>query len=316
MRYQPLGDSGLQVSIVGLGCNNFGRDSDLEMTRDVVDAAFDAGVTLFDTADIYGATRGASETLLGEVLGKRREDIVLATKFGMDMNGANGPDWGARGSRRYIRKAVEASLSRLKTDWIDLYQYHRPDGVTPVEETLGVLGELIAEGKVRYVGSSNFAGWQVVEADFLARDAGANRFISAQNHYSLIDPGVEAELAPACESYGIGILPFYPLANGLLTGKHRREVAPVADSRIAKRRTELHENANWDLIEALETFAKDCGHSFVELAIAGLAAQPAVSSVIAGARTADQVKANAAAGAWELTETETAQLEEIRSTVA
>lgn len=316
MRYQPLGDSGLQVSVVGLGCNNFGRDSDLDMTRGVVDAAIDAGITLFDTADIYGATRGASEQLLGQVLGKRREDIVLATKFGMDMNGANGPDWGARGSRRYIRKAIEASLRRLDTDWIDLYQYHQPDGVTPVEETLGALDELIAEGKVRYIGSSNFTGWQVVEADFLARDAGANRFISAQNHYSLIDPDVEAELAPACESYGVGILPFYPLANGLLTGKHRRGEPPVADSRIAKRRTDLHEGADWDLIERLESFAQDSGHTLVELAIAGLAEQPAVSSVIAGARTAEQIAANAAAGEWELTAAEIAELEMLRTPTA
>ncbi len=316
MRYQPLGDSGLQVSVVGLGCNNFGRDSDLEMTRGVVDAAIDAGITLFDTADIYGATRGASEQLLGQVLGKRREDIVLATKFGMDMNGSNGPDWGARGSRRYIRKAIEASLRRLNTDWIDLYQYHQPDGVTPVEETLGALDELIAEGKVRYIGSSNFAGWQVVEADFLARDVGANRFISAQNHYSLIDAAVEAELAPACESYGVGILPFYPLANGLLTGKHRRGEPPVADSRIAKRRTDLHESADWDLIERLESFARDSGHTLVELAIAGLAEQPAVSSVIAGARTAEQVVANAAAGEWELTAAEVADLEMLRTPTA
>lgn len=316
MRYQPLGDSGLQVSVVGLGCNNFGRDSDLEMTRGVVDAAIDAGITLFDTADIYGATRGASEQLLGQVLGKRREDIVLATKFGMDMNGANGPDWGARGSRRYIRKAIEASLRRLDTDWIDLYQYHQPDGVTPVEETLGALDELIAEGKVRYIGSSNFTGWQVVEADFLARDAGANRFISAQNHYSLIHPDVEAELAPACESYGVGILPFYPLANGLLTGKHRRGEPPVADSRIAKRRIDLHEGADWDLIERLESFAQDSGHTLVELAIAGLAEQPAVSSVIAGARTADQIVANAAAGEWELTAAEVAELEMLRTPTA
>ncbi|PRZ43417.1 aryl-alcohol dehydrogenase-like predicted oxidoreductase [Antricoccus suffuscus] len=313
MRYQPLGDSGLQVSVVGLGCNNFGRDSDLEMTRGVVDAAIDAGITLFDTADIYGATRGASEQLLGQVLGKRRDDIVLATKFGMNMEGANGPDWGARGSRRYIRKAIEASLRRLDTDWIDLYQYHQPDGVTPVEETLGALDELIAEGKVRYIGSSNFASWQVVEADFLARDAGANRFISAQNHYSLIQPEAEAELAPACEAYGVGILPFYPLANGLLTGKHRRGEPPVADSRIAKRRTDLHEGADWDLIERLESFAQDSGHTLVELAIAGLAEQPAVSSVIAGARTADQVKANAAAGEWDLTAAEVAELESLRT---
>lgn len=313
MRYRSLGDSGLQVSVVGVGANNFGRDTDTDGTRQVIDAALDAGITLFDTSDTYGAEPGGSETAMGEVLGRRREDIVLATKFGMDMKGTNGPDWGARGSRRYIRTAVEASLRRLRTDWIDLYQYHRPDGITPVEETLSALDELVAEGKVRYVGSSNFAAWQVVEADFLARDAGANRFISAQNHYSLVDPAPEAELLPACESYGVGLLPFFPLANGLLTGKYKRDDPPRAGTRIADRKPSLHADADWDLIEALETFGRERDRSLLEVAIAGLAAQPAVSSVIAGARNAEQVVGNARAGAWELDPDDLETLAELRS---
>ena len=225
MTYRQLGDSGLTVSTVGLGCNNFGRRLDQEGTTAVVSAAIDAGVTLFDTADIYGL--GASEELLGAALGKQRENVVVATKFGMDMQGANGPDWGVRGSRRYIRTAVEASLRRLGTDWIDLYQLHRPDPQTPIGETLAALDELVREGKVRYIGSSNLTGWQVVDADWTARSAGTERFVSAQNEYSLLERDVEEELVPACEHVGVGLLPFFPLASGLLTGKYRRgEPAP------------------------------------------------------------------------------------------
>src|SRR4051812_7241722 len=234
MRYRPLGQSGLVVSVVGLGGNNFGRRLDVDGTRAVVDAAFDAGITLIDTADIYG-NQGGSEEQLGEVLEGRREEIVLATKFGMDMGGANGPDWGARGSRRYIRLAVEASLRRLRTDWIDLYQYHAPDGVTPLEETVTALDELVQEGKVRYVGSSNLAAWQVADADSFARHAGTTRFVSAQNGYSLIDRTVERELTPACVEHGVGILPYFPLANGLLTGKYRRGEAAPEGTRMADR---------------------------------------------------------------------------------
>jgi aryl-alcohol dehydrogenase-like predicted oxidoreductase len=311
MRYLPLGRSGLVVSAVGLGCNNIGRALDPAGTRKVLDAALDEGVSLLDVADIYGTHRGQSEEILGEVLGADRDKFVLATKFGMDMDGANGPDWGARGSRRYIRTAVESSLRRLRTDHIDLYQYHAPDKVTPVEETLAALAELVADGKVRYVGSSNFAGWQVAEADHVAAEIGAERFISAQNEYSLLDRRAEAELVPAAEAYGVGLLPFFPLANGLLTGKYERDVPPPAGTRIGDRRRELHENAPWDRLDALRAYAADRGVSMLDVAIGGLAAQPAVVSVIAGATSAEQLRANAKAGEWEPTEADLAALDEI-----
>jgi aryl-alcohol dehydrogenase-like predicted oxidoreductase len=296
MRHRPLGESGLLVSVVGLGCNNFGGRIDRERTREVIDAALEAGVTLFDTADTYGQF-GGSETLLGELLGDRRDDVVLATKFGMDMRGANGDDGGARGSRRYIRRAVEASLRRLRTDHIDLYQYHVPDGITPIEETLAALAELVAEGKVRYVGCSNFAGWQLVEAEWTSRRDRRPRFISAQNEYNLLDRAVEAELVPACRRYGVGVLPFFPLANGLLTGKYRRGEAAAEGTRLAGWSEPL-ERADFDRIEAIAGFAAEAGRTLLEVAVGGLAAQPCVSSVIAGATTPDQVRANVAAGAW------------------
>jgi aryl-alcohol dehydrogenase-like predicted oxidoreductase len=293
VEHRALGDSGLRVSVVGLGCNNFGRRIDLEQTRAVVHAALDAGVTLFDTADIYGE----SEDFLGEVLGSARDDIVLATKFGMDMQGKLGPDWGARGSRRYIRKAVESSLRRLRTDWIDLYQLHAPDASTPIEETLAALHELVDEGKVRYVGCSNFAAWQLADADWAARSGGHPRFVSAQNHYSLIERGVEAELAPACERFGVGILPFYPLANGLLSGKYRRGEGAPEGTRLAVRQDWLSDD-RFDKVEALEAYAAERGRTLLEVAIGGLAAQRAVASVIAGATKPEQVQANVAAGEW------------------
>lgn len=315
MRYRQLGDSGLTVSLVGVGCNNLGRPKTrtgtVEGSKAVIDAAIDAGITLFDVADIYGGHPGLSEEILGECLGDRRPDVVLATKFGMDMRGANGPDWGVRGSRRYIRKAVESSLRRLQTDYIDLYQYHAPDGVTPIEETLTALGELVDEGKVRYIGSSNFSGWKVVEAEFVARSAGVPRFISAQNHYSLLERGVEVELSPACEAYGVGILPFFPLANGLLTGKFQRDQAPAEDSRIGHSKRGVYDNADWDTLDALGQFAKDRGIEMIDVAFSGLAAQPAVSSVIAGATSAEQVRRNATAGDWEPTAADLAALDEI-----
>ncbi|MGI8329097.1 aldo/keto reductase [Actinomadura scrupuli] len=303
MRYRPLGDSGLVVSVVGLGCNNLGRPGtrteSVEGGQAVVDAALDAGVTLFDVADIYGGSPGLSEEILGRCLSGHRDDVVLATKFGMDMRGANGPDFGARGSRRYIRRAVEASLRRLRTDHIDLYQYHQPDGVTPIEETLAALDELVREGKVRYLGSSNFAGWQVVEADYVARAGGGARFISAQNYYNLLHRGPEAELVPACEAYGVGILPFFPLENGLLTGKFRRDEAPRAGTRIGDAKRDLHMSADWDTIEAIRDFATQHDVSMLDVSIGGLAAQPAVTSVIAGATSPDQIRANVQAGNWE-----------------
>jgi aryl-alcohol dehydrogenase-like predicted oxidoreductase len=311
VRFRQLGRSGLTVSVLGLGCNNIGRTLDVAATRKLVDAATDAGITFFDTADIYGGHRGQSEEILGEVLGSRRDEIVLATKFGMDMAGVNGPDWGARGSRRYVRIAVEASLRRLRTDHVDLYQYHEPDGVTPVEETLAALDELVAEGKVRYVGSSNFAGWQVAQVDHLARETGATRFVSAQNEYSLLDRRVEAELVPACLEYGVGVLPFFPLANGLLTGKYSRGVPPAAGTRIADRKPQLYERAPWDVLEGLERYAAERGRTMLDVAIGGLAAQPAVASVIAGASAEEQVRANARAAEWEPTEADLDALDDV-----
>jgi aryl-alcohol dehydrogenase-like predicted oxidoreductase len=307
MRYRPMGDSGLIVSVVGLGCNAFGVRADADTSRATVEAAIDQGITLFDTSDTYG--RGTSETLLGAALAGRRADVVVATKFGMDMQGANGPDWGSRGSRRYVRKAVEASLSRLGTDWIDLYQLHEPDPVTPIEETLAALDGLVAEGKVRYVGSSNLTGWQVVDADWVARTSGFERFVSAQNKYSLYDRSAEADLVPACLHAGVGILPYFPLEYGLLTGKYRRGQPAPPGSRLAAQSARL-ERADFDRIEALERFAADRGIGVLDVAVGGLAAQPAVASVIAGATHPDQVAANVRAGSWQPTPADLAALDE------
>jgi aryl-alcohol dehydrogenase-like predicted oxidoreductase len=308
MTYRQLGDSGLTVSTVGLGCNNFGRRIDEAATSAVVRQAIESGITLFDTADIYG--QGASEELLGLALGAERENVVVATKFGMDMQGANGPDWGVRGSRRYIRRAVEASLGRLGTDWIDLYQLHQPDPVTPIEETLAALTELVQEGKVRYLGSSNLSGWQVVDADWVARSEGFERFVSAQNEYSLLERSVEDELVPACEHVGVGILPYYPLASGLLTGKYRRGEAAPEGTRLHSRREAL-DNAEWDVVERIEAYAAERGLRPIDVAIGGLAAQPAVASVIAGATSPEQVLQNVRAGSWEPTAEDLAELDEI-----
>jgi aryl-alcohol dehydrogenase-like predicted oxidoreductase len=310
MTYRPLGPSGLIVSTVGLGCNAFGVRADLDATRDIVHAAIDAGITLFDVADIYGPEPGVSEQLLGEALGEHRADVVLATKFGMDMRGANGADHGVRGSRRYIRRAVEASLRRLRTDHIDLYQVHEPDPVTPIEETLTALQELVAEGKVRYVGSSNFAGWQVVEADWVARSSGSATFISAQNKYSMYDRSAEAELIPACEHVGVGLIPFFPLEYGLLAGRYKRGEPAPEGSKLSGSSGRL-ENADFDRIERFEAYAAERGLSPVQVAIGGLAAQPAVASVIAGASKADQVVTNAEAGQWEPTPEDLVALDEI-----
>lgn len=308
MTYRPLGDSGLIVSAVGLGCNAFGARIDAETTALVVDTALEHGITLFDTADIYG--HGQSEELLGAALGARRDGVVVATKFGGDMKGANGPDWGARGSRRYIRRAIEASLRRLDTDWIDLYQIHFPDAFTPIEETLAALDELVTEGKVRYIGSSNFDGWQVVDADWVARSSGFERFISAQNKYSLYDRTAEDELIPACEHVGVGVLPYYPLEYGLLSGKYRRDEPAPAGTRLSSRPA-LLEGADFDRIEALERFAVERGVGILDVAIGGLAAQPAVASVIAGATGPEQVAANAAALAWQPTAADLAALDDL-----
>jgi aryl-alcohol dehydrogenase-like predicted oxidoreductase len=279
MEYRQLGDSGLTVSVVGLGCNNFGRRLDAARTDAVVNAAVDAGITLFDTADIYHGDHGYSEELLGKALGSRRDDVVIATKFGGDMQGVNGPDWGVRGSRRYIRKAVESSLRRLGTDWIDLYQLHFPDPVTPIE-------------------------------DWVAKTSGLERFVSAQNQYSLLERDVEDELVPACEQLGIGILPFFPLASGLLSGKYKRGEAPPEGSRLATQPERL-QRADFDKIEALETFAAERDLTLIDVAIGGLAAQPAVASVIAGATTPQQIEQNVTAGLWEPTPADLAALDEL-----
>ncbi|MEV0153675.1 aldo/keto reductase [Micromonospora sp. NPDC050686] len=313
MTYRRLGDSGLVVSVVGIGCNNFGRKLDFDGTRAVVDAALDAGINFFDTADIYGEPPGGSEELLGQALKGRRDDVVVATKFGMDMEGRNGPDHGARGARRYIARAVEASLRRLGTDHIDLYQMHEPDPGTPIDETLAALDDLVRAGKVRYLGNSNFAGWQIADADWTASSQGRTRFVSAQNHYSLLERGVENEVVPACERFGLGLLPFFPLANGLLTGKYRRGEAPPAGSRLSGggRYAARLAAAKWDVIEAIEAYAAERGVGLLDVAIGGLAARPAVTSVIAGATTPDQVRANAAAGAWQPTDEDLAALDAI-----
>jgi aryl-alcohol dehydrogenase-like predicted oxidoreductase len=296
MTYQQLGLSGLTVSTVGLGCNNFGARMADEDVPAVVNAAIDAGITLFDTADVYGNV-GGSETLLGKALGSRRGEVIIATKFGADMRGANGPDWGARGSRRYIRIAVENSLGRLGTDWIDLYQLHEPDSHTPIEETLAALTEVVAEGKVRYIGSSNLAGWQVIDSDWTSRTSGFEAFISAQNEYSWLNRSVETELVPALEHTGQSMLPYFPLASGLLTGKYHRGESAPAGTRLARNQVRL-EKADFDLIEATEAYAAERGLSMLQIAIGGLAVMPTVGSVIAGATSAKQVVENASAGLW------------------
>lgn len=296
--FRRLGRSGLAVSATGLGCNNLGRLHTATVTpegsRAVVDAAIDAGITLFDVADIYGQPAGRSEELLGAALGRRRGDVIVATKFGMDAQGANGPDFGARGSRRYVRAAVEASLRRLNTDWIDLYQLHQPDPLTPVEETLAALDELVTDGKVRYIGHSNFAGWQLADAAWLARSSERVPFISAQNEYSLVNRGVERELIPAAEAFGIGVLPFFPLANGLLSGKYTRADAPRG-SRLREQKPHLLDSAPWAALERLQEFADQRSVGMLEVAFGWLLSRPQVASVIAGATTPEQVLANAAA---------------------
>ncbi|MEU9252960.1 aldo/keto reductase [Streptomyces sp. NPDC048270] len=293
MRYIPLGSSGLQVSTVGLGCNNFGGRLDAQATRAVVDAALDAGITLLDTADIYGGL-GGSENHLGQALKGRRDQVVLATKFGyagMDMN--YGPAAGSRGGRAYIRRALEESLRRLRTDHIDLYQLHSPDPATPIAETLAALTELVAEGKIRYIGHSNLTGWQLAEAAHTARETGSVPFVSAQNQWSLLERSAERELVPAARHYGVGVLPYFPLANGLLTGKIRRGAPVPAGSRLEGRDAYLTDE-RLDVVEALAALAEKHDRTVLELAIGWLAAQPGCASVIAGATSPEQVRANAA----------------------
>jgi aryl-alcohol dehydrogenase-like predicted oxidoreductase len=305
MRYRPLGNSGLIVSVVGLGCNNFGRRLDADQTRAVVDAAIDAGVTLLDTAELYGGA-GRSEEYLGAALVGRRDQVVIATKFGGGGDMGYGPAAGAKGGRAYIRRAVEHSLRRLRTDYVDLYQMHMPDEVTPIEETISALTELVRAGLVRYIGHSNFSGLQIATAAAAARELGAVSFISAQNHWSLLERDAERDVVPAARRFGLGVLPYYPLANGMLTGKVRRGVPPGEGTRLAGRQDYVTE-AKLDKVEALADWSAQHGRTMLEVAIGGLAALPGCTSVIAGATSAEQVRANAAAGGWvpepgELTE--------------
>ena len=313
MDYRPLGRSGLMVSAVGIGCNAFSRRVDQDGVSAILDAAQDTGVTLLDTADTYGGEPGGSEELLGHALKGRRDEFVVATKFGMDTRGANGADFGVRGSRRYVRRAVEASLRRLQTDHIDLYQLHTPDPVTPIAETLGALTELVHEGKVRYVGCSNFAGWQVADGAWTAETKGLEPFVSAQNRYSLLDRSLEEEVVPACERFGLGVLPFFPLEYGLLTGKYSRGQAAPDGSRaqLDPTRAGWLAEADWDRIEALEAYAAARDLSILDVAIAGLAAQPAVASVISGVSRAEQVRTNAATLRWDPTDDDLEELDDL-----
>ncbi len=310
MEFRNLGRSGLRVSTIGLGCNNFGGRIDLEATRLVVHKAMDCGITLFDTADMYGE-RGGSETCLGEVLGPRRKDIVLATKFGMEMD-----DIGVKkgGSRRYIMSAVEDSLRRLKTDWIDLYQFHRPDPLTPIDETLRAFDDLVRQGKVRYIGCSNMLAWQVAGAQWTSRMQNLESFASCQDEYSLLVRDAERELIPMMRSYGLGLLPYFPLACGLLTGKYKRNAAMPADARLTKTQRLADRyltEANWAKTEKLADFCAARGKTLVELAFSWLLSEPVVSSVIAGATKPEQVEANVAAASWVLTAEEKAEIDRI-----
>ena len=310
MTLRNLGKSGLKVSVVGLGCNNFGGDRiDLEASRKVIHKALDLGITLIDTADVYGnGNRGESEMILGECLGDRRKDIVLATKCGLPMDEA-GTLKGA--SRRYILSAIEASLKRLKTDWIDLYIIHRPDPLTPIEETLRTLDDLVRAGKVRYTGCSGFAAWQVVEAQWTATHHNLNHFVTCQDEYSLLKRGLENTLQPAMQAYGLGLLPFFPLASGLLTGKHKRGKAAAGTRLATDAFARFMDNANFDVIEKLEAFVKTRGHTMTELAFSWLASRPCVASIIAGATKPEQIEANVKAAEWTLTAEDLAEIDKI-----
>lgn len=310
MEYRNLGRSGLQVSVVGLGCNNFGMRCDFDQSKEVVHKALDQGISLFDTADVYGG-QGKSEEFLGKILKGHREEVVIATKWGMKMG--EGPHKSG-GSRKYIVSAVEASLRRLDTDYIDLYQLHRPDPQTPIEETLRALDDLVRSGKVRYIGHSNFAGWQAAEAHFVAKQANLTPFISAQNEYSLLERRIEAELVPACNAYGLSVLPFFPLASGFLTGKYRQGQDLPAGTRLANAgpmAARVLTEKNYEMLGKLEAFAEQRGKSMVDLAIGWLASLSHVGSVIAGATKPEQVEQNVAAGAWRLTADELAEVDAI-----
>jgi aryl-alcohol dehydrogenase-like predicted oxidoreductase len=313
MEFRRLGESGLVVSVVGLGTNNLGMKLDDAQSREVVHAALDEGITLFDTADSYGE----SERRLGELLEGARADVVIATKFGGDVRprgNDNGADWGARGSRRYVRRAVESSLRRLRTDWIDLYQIHQPDPRTPIEETLRALDDLIHQGKVRYVGCSNFPAWQVMDAHWTAKSDGLNGFVSCQDEYSLVFRKPEAELMPAMRKLGLGLLPFFPLASGLLTGKYRRNSVLPEGTRLANAQRLADRyltDRNWEIAERLGDFAASRGHTMLELAFSWLLSRDPVASVIAGATKPQQLEQNVTAGNWQLSAEDVAAIDAI-----
>ncbi|MGW5751832.1 aldo/keto reductase [Nocardia rhamnosiphila] len=309
--FRGVGRSGLVVSEVGVGASTFGRTGMIADTQEAVDRivgrALDLGITYFDVADVYGDRPGQSETMLGAALGNRRDRVVLGTKFGIGLAGLNGPDWGVRGSRRYIRLAVEASLRRLRTDWIDLYQIHTPDPVTPIDETLSALDDLVRAGKVRYLGTSNFAGWQVADAEYLARINGHTRFISATNEYNLLWREPAKELLPALAAYGLGFFPYFPLQNGLLTGKYRRDAVP-AGRKITNLKKHLLDAAPWEALERYAEFARARDITPTALAFGWLLAHDSVSSVIAGVTEPDQLDDNLAASRWRPTPAEFAEL--------
>ncbi len=311
MRYRQLGRSGLTVSVVGLGANNFGGRLDLARSKAVVDAALEAGINFIDTSDSYGGA-GGSELVLGEILEGRRDEVVLATKFGSDLGGLNGKDFGARASRGYIVRAVESSLKRLRTDYIDLYQLHRPDRVTPLEETLSALDDLVHAGKILCAGSSNLAGWQVVESDAISKERAITRFVSAQNNYSLLNRRVESELVPACLARDVAVIPYFPLASGLLTGKWKPGEPPPPDSRLSEAWAQGAATPQaFEIVAGLQHFAELRGVSLLDVAIGGLAAQPTVATVIAGATSAAQVRQNAAGADFEPTPEDLAEIDRV-----
>jgi aryl-alcohol dehydrogenase-like predicted oxidoreductase len=310
MQKRKLGRSGPEVSLVGLGANNFGGRTDLQASRLVVDKALDLGITLIDTADVYG-NKGGSEEILGKVLGARRKDIVLATKFGLPMGGG-GKLAGA--SRRYIVQAIEASLCRLNTDWIDLYQLHRPDPKTPIEETLGALDNLVKAGKVRFIGCSNLAAARIEEAQAVAARHGLASFVSCQDEYNLLDRGLEKDRVAVMRKHGLGLLPYFPLASGLLTGKYKTGAPMPADSRLAysaRHAGGLLNARNWRMVEELREFAAGRGRTLLELAMSWLASRPLITSIIAGATKPEQVEQNAAAVGWTLSPAELAEIDRI-----
>jgi aryl-alcohol dehydrogenase-like predicted oxidoreductase len=311
MEHRNLGKSGLRVSVVGLGCNNFGGRIDLAATRKVVHKALDLGITFFDQADTYGDPRGSAESCLGEILGDRRKDIVLATKFARPMD-ASGRFQGA--SRHYIMTEVEASLRRLKTDWIDLYQQHQPDPLTPIEETLRALDDLVRHGKVRYIGCSTLPAWQVIEAEWTARYHSLHHFVSCQEEYSLLSRGLDREMMPMLQAYGLGLIPFAPLANGLLTGKYERDAPPPEGARLsymARAAARYLTADNWTKVERLQGFAAERGRTLLELAVGWLLRRPQVASVIAGATLPEQVEQNVCAANWALTEAEMQEIDRL-----